>query len=100
MHHLHDLTNRAFGAPRRFVLLSIPFFARRDDFVGQVGNLRPIVNRPVLLGGQSWLATSFRIHTQDKDHFAAWALTQAGWSFSEPALCLSDSARLNCAFGE
>src|SRR5580704_8599370 len=29
-----------------FVLLSIPFFARRDDFVGQVGNLRRIVNPP------------------------------------------------------
>jgi hypothetical protein len=31
----------------RNVLLSISFVARRDDFiVGQVGNLRPIVNRP------------------------------------------------------
>jgi hypothetical protein len=44
----------------RYVPLSIPVFARRDDlsyyplmsphaariFVGQVGNLRPIVNRP------------------------------------------------------
>src|SRR5580704_1980033 len=29
-----------------FVLLSIPLFARRDDFVGQVGNLRRIVNPP------------------------------------------------------
>jgi hypothetical protein len=30
----------------RFVLQFIPIFARRDDFVGQVGNLRPIGNRP------------------------------------------------------
>ena len=30
----------------RYVPLSILFVARRDDFVGQVGNLRPIVNRP------------------------------------------------------
>ena len=29
-----------------FVLPAIPFAARRDDFVGQVANLRPIVNRP------------------------------------------------------
>src|ERR1700722_3063286 len=36
------------------LLLPILFFARRDDFVGQVGNLRPIVNRPVMWGGQSW----------------------------------------------
>jgi hypothetical protein len=48
-----------------FVLLSIAFFARRhefvlldfwlfagcDEFVGQVGNLRPIVNRPTLEPG-------------------------------------------------
>jgi hypothetical protein len=32
--------------PKHFVLQPIPFFARRDDFVGQVGNLRPIGNRP------------------------------------------------------
>ena len=38
------------------VLLHFCFFARRDDFVGQVGNLRPIVNRPALWGGQSWLS--------------------------------------------
>ena len=43
----------------RHVLLSIPFFARRDDFVGQVGNLRPIGNRPALWGGQSWLQPAF-----------------------------------------
>ena len=30
-----------------FVLPAIPFAARRDDFVGQVANLRPIVNRPL-----------------------------------------------------
>src|SRR5580704_13414319 len=34
------------GFQNRFVLLSLPFFARRDDFVGQVGNLRRIVNPP------------------------------------------------------
>jgi hypothetical protein len=34
------------------VLLSIAFFARRD-FVGQVGNLRPIVNRPTFGGGHN-----------------------------------------------
>src|ERR1700722_491193 len=33
-------------AHRSVVLLSIRFFARRADFVGQVGTLRPIVNRP------------------------------------------------------
>ena len=33
--------------PTHFVLLSIQVAARRDDFVGQVGNLRPIVNRPL-----------------------------------------------------
>jgi len=31
---------------RGLVLVSIHLFARRDDFVGRVGNLRPIVNRP------------------------------------------------------
>jgi hypothetical protein len=31
---------------KHFVLQFIPIFARRDDFVGQVGNLRPIGNRP------------------------------------------------------
>jgi hypothetical protein len=29
-----------------FVLLHFCLFARRDDFVGQAGSLRPIVNRP------------------------------------------------------
>jgi len=38
--------NRSALIPKRFVLLSIPIVARRDDFVGQVVNLRPIVNRP------------------------------------------------------
>src|ERR1700722_15683294 len=28
-------------------------------FVGQGGNLRPIVNRPALWGGQSWLQPAF-----------------------------------------
>jgi len=28
-------------------------------FAGQVGNLRPIVNRPALWGGQSWLQPAF-----------------------------------------
>jgi hypothetical protein len=39
------------------VLLSIAFSAafsaRRDDFVGQVGNLRPIANRPTFGGGHN-----------------------------------------------
>ena len=40
----------AYRASRNWVTadvpLSIPIFARRDDFVGQVGNLRRIVNPP------------------------------------------------------
>jgi hypothetical protein len=63
------LARRADSVP-----LSIHFIARRADFVGQVGNLRPIGNRPsgitykwqqpvcslaALWGSQSWLQPAF-----------------------------------------
>jgi hypothetical protein len=58
-------------SPRRFVLLSIPFFARRDDFVGQVVYLWRIANPPALgaanPGCQSCLQPAFSQLLRQRD---------------------------------